>query len=560
MFLPQTAQELKKLGWDELDVIIVSGDAYIDSPYSGTALIGKSLVAAGYRVGVISQPKPDTADDIMRLGSPRLFWGVTAGTTDSMVANYTASGKKRMSCDFTPGGKNTLRPDRASIAYTNLIKRFDTAKRPVVLGGIEASLRRLSHYDFMTDSIRRPIIFDAKADLIIYGMGEHTVVEIADRISGGKEYQSVKGIVYSAKEPPEAALILPSYDDVKNDKKTFNRFFSTFYDNSSSLTNNVLAQKTGDRWAVQNPPYIMSSAELDKIHDIDFELDVHPFDQAKGKVGALETARFSIQSHRGCYGECSFCAISVHQGRRVVSRSERSVLEEAKKIAAHPKFTGIISDVGGATANMYGSECPAMANGKPCPTRKCLRPEICKNLDGSHKRYINLLKAVGKTNGVKKVLISSGIRFDLAVGDKISGLSFIRELAANHTGGQIKLAPEHSSQDVLNLMGKPGMGPFERFAQIFTEASKAAGKKQFITCYLMAAHPGCEMRHMKELKSYIKSHYTFRPEQIQIFTPTPSTWSTCMYYTELAQDGRTPVVSAKSQKDKTTQKNILSDN
>jgi uncharacterized radical SAM protein YgiQ len=537
-----TKKEMNTLGWERLDVILVSGDAYIDSPFSGVALIGKSLLAAGYKVGVISQPL--TGDDIMQLGVPNLYWGVTAGLTDSLVANYTASGKLRRSCDFTPGGENNKRPDRATIVYTNLIKQHSKEKKPIVLGGIEASLRRLTHYDLLKEKLLRPLLFDSKADFLIYGQGEIPAVMLAK----GEPTTSIPNLCYIAKEAPEGAVIYPSYEECIADKDTFGAFFKEFYADSSTLTRNITAQRCGDRFLIQNPAHIMTSAELDKIHEADFERAVHPYDLQKGAVRGAETTKNSISAHRGCFGECSFCAISVHQGRMVTSRSEASIINEAQRLK------GTISDVGGATANMYGSECALMKRGTPCKDKSCLYPTPCPTLANSQKRYVELLAKLRGIAGIKKIFIASGIRCDMAIHDKNYGSKFIQDLAKHHTGGQIKLAPEHSDQSVLDYMGKSSMRYFEEFAERFMQISRQEGKKQFITCYFMAAHPGCTMNSMDRLKRYIKAHLGFTPEQVQIFTPTPSTWSTCMYYTGKDKEGKSVYV-AKG-KERNEQKDI----
>ncbi len=558
MFLPATADELKKLGWQQADIILVSGDVYIDSPYSGAALVGKSLLDAGFKVAVISQPDIKSPADIMRLGSPRLYWGVTAGATDSMVANYTASGKKRRSCDFTPGGENSRRPDRACIVYANLIKQYDKEKKPVVLGGIEASLRRFAHYDSHTEKIRRPLLFDAKADYLIYGMGEYPAINLALALEQGKDPRNIKGLCYLSKTPPEGTVILPHFEETADDSVKFEAFFRQFYSHASSLSGEILAQKCGDRYMIQNPPYIMSSGELDHIHSLRFERDAHPLEKRRGPVKAVETAKYSISAHRGCFGECNFCAISVHQGRAVVSRSPESIIEEAEAVSKLPGFKGIISDVGGPTANMYGSECVKMRKGEVCGDKRCLWPSVCPSLSGSQKNYVELLRRLREIKGIKKILISSGIRTDLALADRNNGPRFAVELAKYHTGGQIKLAPEHSENDVLRLMGKPSISSIEQFTTLFLQSSAKENKKQFISYYFMAAHPGCTAESMKKLRRYIESKFTFTPEQAQIFTPTPSTWSTCMYHTCRDYINGTPVYTEKKLKEKNFQKELIS--
>lgn len=555
MFLPATPEEMKKLGWAKADIILVSGDAYIDSPFSGTAVIGKSLTAKGFKVAVISQPDIESAEDIMRLGSPSLYWGISAGATDSLVANYTASGKKRRSCDFTPGGENNKRPDRASIVYTNLIKRFDHDKKSIVLGGIEASLRRMSHYDMLSDKIRRPLLFDAKADWLIYGMGEFTAVMLAESLQKGGTCLNIPGLCYISNDLPDNAVVLPPYEEVERDKDAFHTYFKEFYAHASTLSEAVVAQKCGRRWLIQNPPYKASQAELDHVYGLDYEREAHPHEIKKGGIKAVETIRFSVNTHRGCFGECNFCAIAVHQGRVVVSRSEKSIINEIERISKHPKFRGIISDVGGATANMYGAACKLMEKGEACKNRRCLFPSVCPSLKSPQKQYVALLEKLHKLKGIKKLHITSGIRTDLALADKECGRLFIKLLAARHTSGQIKLAPEHTDMKVLQAMGKCGSGSFIKFIDIFMKESEKAGKKQFTTCYFMAAHPGSTENSMHEVKKF-SDRLKYTPEQVQIFTPTPSTWSTCMYHTGKDVDGKT-IYIPKSVKEKIRQKEII---
>jgi uncharacterized radical SAM protein YgiQ len=557
MFLPMTRPEMQKLGWERADVILVSGDAYIDSPFCGIAVVGKTLMTAGYKTVVISQPDTCT-DDIMKLGTPNLYWGVSAGATDSLVANYTSSGKKRKNCDFTPGGVNCKRPDRASIVYSNLIKRYSpagSAKKPIVLGGIEASLRRMAHYDFLEDKIRRPILFDAKADFLIYGQGEITAVRLAEALANNRSPLEIDGLCHISRRLPEDAMILPTFEECAADRDAFAEFFRQFHFQASTLSRKISTQKCGDRWLVQNPAYIMDSKTLDHIYGQDFERAVHPYDLDKGAVAAAETTRFSITSHRGCFGECNFCAISVHQGRMVVSRGEASIISEARTIAAMRGFNGTITDVGGATANMYGAECPKMLKGAPCADNNCLFPVPCEFLNNSQKRYADILAILRKTDGIKKINVASGIRCDLALADKANGGRFISDLAKYHTGGQIKLAPEHIDPAVLRYMGKCSAAFSEKFAAKFMETSRREGKKQFVTYYFMAAHPGCTVNSMEKLKRYIREQLNFTPEQVQIFTPTPSTWSTCMYYTEKDKNGE-PLFVPKG-KIKNAQKKLI---
>lgn len=541
MFLPTTCEELDRLGWDKLDVILISGDTYIDSPYIGVAVIGKVLQNAGYRVGIIAQPDTESAVDITRLGEPRLFWGVTSGNVDSMVANYTASKKRRRQDDFTPGGLNQRRPDRALIVYTNLIRRYFKNTKPIVLGGIEASLRRIAHYDYWDNSVRRSVLFDAKADLIVYGMGERTVLELARKLADGAPVQAVRGICYSAAEPTAGYLELPSYDEVKTDQDKLIQMFHLFYNNSDPLTAKGLVQLYDGRYLVQNPPSLyLSEAELSTVHDLDYERDVHPYYKKVGPVRALETIRFSINTHRGCYGECNFCSIAVHQGRTIRSRSEESILTEARALTKLPDFKGYILDLGGPTANMYGIECQHKLSKGSCSGKRCLHPDVCANLMVSHARQIELLKKIRKIPGIKKVFVASGIRYDLILNDRQHGLAYLEEIVKNHVSGQMKIAPEHTEAKVLKLMGKPGREKLRDFKDLFDKLNQKAGKKQFLTYYLIAAHPGCDRNDMLKLREFASKELQLRPEQVQIFTPLPSTYSALMYYT-----GKNPFTGEK---------------
>jgi uncharacterized radical SAM protein YgiQ len=557
MYLPSTPAELRARGWDALDVILVTGDAYIDSPFAGAALVGRVLEAAGFRVGVIAQPETQDLADISRLGAPRLFWGVTAGCVDSMVANYTATGRKRREDDFTPGGQNNRRPDRASIIYANLIRRAFRPCAPVVLGGIEASLRRIAHYDFWSDRIRKSILFDAKADILVYGMAEQTVLELAGRLRDGRDWRDLRGLCYAAGTPPPEALVLPSFSDVAAPRPpaaaaagqpapgvfapapaqlvmrhAFLEMFRLFAANQDPVTARPLAQQHDLRWLVHRPPALPpDSAGLDRIHALPFELDVHPHDAARGAVRALDTIRFSITTHRGCYGECAFCAIAMHQGRRVVSRSADGIVAEAGRFTRHPKFRGIIADVGGPTANMYGISCGQIATCGACPNRRCLFPEICPRLPVDHRAQTALLRRLRALPGVRKAFVASGLRHDLVLADRAHGQEYLDELVAHHVSGQLKLAPEHSEEAVLRLMGKPGVAKLLAFRARFEEASARHGLKQFLTYYFIAAHPGCTEEQMQRLQQFATHELRLAPEQVQVFTPTPSTWATAMYWT-----------------------------
>jgi uncharacterized radical SAM protein YgiQ len=558
-FLPTTKKEIRRLGWDRPDMIIVTGDSYIDSPHMGTAVIGRVLEDAGFRVAIIAQPDIASEKDIMRLGSPRLFWGVTSGSVDSMVANYTAMGKKRKSDDYTPGGINNRRPDRAIIVYTNLIRRFFKAdKVPIVLGGIEASLRRISHYDFQSDKIRRSVLLDSKADLLVYGMGEKSAITLAKAMDAGTEYRDIRGICYISKEKRKGYIELPPYEEVKNDRQKFIECFHAFYKNNDPINGKGLIQKHGDRYLVHNPPSItLSEKELDRIYELDFQRDLHPYYKNEGHVRALDTIKFSITTHRGCYGECNFCAIAIHEGRTVQSRSIDSILREVRRITGHPDFKGFIQDVGGPTANMYGFECRRKLEKGSCVNRRCLYPKICPNLKPDHSKQIDLLAKIRKVRGVKKAFVASGIRYDLLFNDRLNDMNYLREIITHHVSGQMKIAPEHTQREILDLMGKPDTDSLLEFKKEFDRLSKSASKRQFLTYYFIAAHPGCRLDDMRGLKSFVKGELKITPEQVQIFTPTPSTYSTLMYYSELNPFTGEEIFVEKSYKGKVKQKEMI---
>lgn len=546
--MPTTKTESKALGWNALDIVLVTGDAYIDSPFSGVAVVGHVLVSAGFRVGVIGQPKLDSEEDILRLGIPRLFWGVTGGCIDSMVANRTASGRKRMRDDYTPGGANRRRPDRATIQYTNLIRRFarssagtsssEESTRPILLGGIEASLRRIAHYDAWTDSIRRSVLFDAKADYLLYGMAERSIVEFATALRDSGDPTTVRGLCYISKEAPPEALHLPPYSDCSPKTKAgfaaFTAAFDLFYRSNDPATARTIAQQHGNRYLVQNPPAAyLSETELDAVYALPFERELHPYHQKEGDVKALETIRFSISTHRGCYGECAFCAIAVHEGRRVRSRSKASILAEAIEITKHPRFKGRIPDVGGPTANMYKSGCERMEHKGCCPSKSCVSPKVCPLLKFGHTEQIELLRELRAVAGVKKVVVASGLRHDMILADKKSGEKYLKELVTHHVSGQLRIAPEHSEPGVLKAMGKEACDRkvLVKFKELFYKFTKEADLKQFLTYYLMAAHPGCTLDDMVSLKKFAMNELGTLPESVQLFTPTPSTISTLTYWT-----------------------------
>ncbi len=509
-------------------------------------------------MGVIAQPNVLDTADISRLGEPTLFWGVTGGTVDSMVANYTATLRKRRSDDFTPGGLNNRRPDRAVIVYANLIRRAFKGTVPIVLGGIEASLRRITHYDYWTDKLRAPILFDAKADYLLYGMSDSSVVELANSLREQQSPHGIRGLAYLAREAPKEFLVLPSFEEVIANPDEFTKMFKMFYQNNDPITAKGIVQKKGDRCYVQNPPALtLTESKLDEVYSMDWERAQHPYYAQMGDVKALETIQFSIPTHRGCYGECNFCAIAVHEGRTVSSRSEASILVEVEQMTHHPSFKGIIRDIGGPTANMYQIECVKKIHSGACPDKRCIFPEICPVLKINHTPQVNLLKKVRSIPGVRKVFVGSGIRYDMVMADQACGLPYMKELVNHHVSGQLKVAPEHTDPYVLQMMGKPSPESLNKFKKKFEEYSKEAGKDQFLTYYLIAAYPGCSDREMKKLKDYATSQLHVSPEQVQVFTPTPSTYASVMYYTEKDPFSGKPIFVEKDLKRKVIQKEII---
>ncbi len=558
MFIPTTKKEIKNLGWDQLDVILISGDTYIDTPYSGIAIVGQILLSQGYKVGIIAQPDLKTKDDITRLGEPKLYWGVGAGLVDSMVANYTATKKFRNKDDFTPGGVNNRRPDRAIITYVNLVRQYFKNTAPIVIGGIEASLRRVVHYDFWSNKIRKSLLFDSKADILVYGMAEKSIVELTAAIRDNKDFRDIQGICYISKEPKDGYIELPTFDECKSDKLKFINMFHLFYHNNEPMTSTGLYQLHDSRYLIQNPPQdYMNEQEIDRVYDLKYERDVHPYYKAQGEVKALQTIQFSVTTHHGCYGECNFCAISVHQGRTIRSRSQESVLKEIDSFKKHKNFKGIINDIGGATANMYGFECGRKLKKGVCADISCTSMTVCPVLKPDHSEQLELLEKVRKMPHIKKAFVNSGIRYDLINEDKRYGQKYLKTLVDHHISGQMKVAPEHTEDKILRLMGKPNKKALLDFKQQFDDYNKKSGKKQFLTYYLIAAHPGSEMEDMQSLKKFATKELRLNPEQVQVFIPTPSTYSTLMYYTELDPWTRKKVFVEKDPVRKQKQKDIV---
>jgi len=558
-FLPTTRADMDARGWDYCDIILVSGDAYIDSPFIGVAMVGRMLERLGYKVGMIGQPDINSGDDIMRLGEPKLYWGVSGGSVDSMVSNYTATKKFRNSDDYTPGGKNDKRPDRAISVYCNLIRRHFKDTVPLVLGGIEASLRRVTHYDYWSNKLKKPILFDSKADILIYGMGEIALEQLTKAIDEKRDYTDIRGICYISKEPKSEFHQMPSHQECLDDKEKYIDLFDLFYDNNDPIAANGLCQAVDTRFLIQNPPCDhLNEDEMDANSNLPFTRELHPYYAKMGKVKCLETIKFSIMTHHGCWGECNFCAIGVHQGRTIRTRSEENILKEAKEFNKYKDYKGIIADVGGPTANMYGYECNKKLKLGTCDHQRCVDANhLCGSMKPDHSRNINLLRQVRAVEGVRKAFVASGVRYDLITEDKKHGYEYLKEMVKHHISGQMKVAPEHTQQHVLELMGKPGKQTLIDFKKLYDKLNKEEGKEQFLTYYLIAAHPGCEDKDMHELKRFTTDELQMNPEQAQVFTPTPGTYSAVMYYTEMDPVTRKKIFVEKDTKRKEKQKQIV---
>ncbi len=558
MFIPTTQAEVKNLGWDSLDIILITGDSYIDSPLIGTAVIGKVLINEGYRVGIIAQPDIKSEKDIKRLGEPKLFWGVTGGCVDSMLANYTATKKRRNRCDYTPGGQNNRRPDRAVIKYSNLIQQHFKNTKPILLGGIEASLRRISHYDYWSNNIRKSILFDSKADYLIYGMGERAIMDFANSLRDGGNPETIRGLCYKSNEPVEDYFQLPAHDEVTADKNQFVKMFDKFYKNNDPLNARGLCQKQDSRYLIQNPPaFRLNTSELDRIYELSYERKHHPYYQKQGSVKALETIEFSFTTHRGCYGECNFCSIATHQGRTIQSRSQKSLVKEVEWLSRMDSFKGSVYSAGAPTANMYGFECSKKLNKGSCKNKRCLFPTVCKDLKITHRPQIGLHQKLSQVKGVKNVFVTSGLRYDMVVNDEQHGRRYLNDLVSNHISGQLKIAPEHCDESVLKLMGKPERGGLETFNDMFYRATKSARKNQFLTYYLIAAHPGCSENEMINLKEFTTDKLKINPEQVQVYIPLPSTYSALMFYTGIDPETGKKIFVEKDNGKKEKQKSIL---
>lgn len=559
-FLPVSLEEAHERGWDGVDFVYVSGDAYVDHPSFGAAIITRVLEANGYRVGVIAQPDWKDPASVRVFGRPRLGFLVSAGNMDSMVNHYTSSKKPRRSDAYSPGGKAGLRPSHAAAVYGNLVRRA-YKDVPIILGGIEASLRRLAHYDYWSDKLKRSILLDSGADLVSYGMGERSIVEIADALAAGlaiEDITFIDGTVYKTRSLDYVydAVTLPSFERMQADKLAYAESFGIQYRNSDPFTGKRLVEEYPHSvYVVQNPPAKpLSREELDAVYRLPYARTYHPMYEDRGGVPAIAEVKFSLASSRGCFGECSFCALTFHQGRIVQSRSKESLLEEAEAMTHDPDFKGYIHDVGGPTANFRAPACSKQLTHGACPHKSCLFPEPCKKLEVDHADYIDVLRSLRELPGVKKVFVRSGVRFDYVMADPDD--TFIRELCEHHVSGQLKVAPEHVSDAVLSVMGKPHNEVYERFRERYRRVNADLGKKQYLVPYLMSSHPGSTLKEAVELAEYCRD-LGYMPEQVQDFYPTPSTLSTCMYYTGVDPRTMKPVSTPKSAHDKALQRALI---
>ena len=559
-FLPVSKSDMKKRGWTQCDFIYICGDAYVDHPSFGHAIITRLLEAFGYKVGIIAQPDWKNKESITILGEPRLAFLVSAGNMDSMVNHYTVNKKRRHQDAFSPGGVMGKRPDYATIVYCNLIRQV-YKKTPVIIGGIEASLRRMAHYDYWSDKVKRSILIDSVADIISYGMGEHSIIEIADALNAGIDIHDItfiKGTVYKTKtlDNLENYIELPSYDDIVNSKEMYAKSFYTQYKNTDPFTARILVEKVKEKmYVVQNPPAMpLTEVEMDDIYSLPYMRNYHPMYEKDGGIPALSEIKFSITSNRGCFGGCSFCALTFHQGRIIQVRSHKSIIDEAVQMTKDADFKGYIHDVGGPTANFRHTSCDKQLTKGVCMNRQCLFPKPCPNLKVDHSDYIKLLRELRALPGVKKVFIRSGIRFDYCMCD--SDDTFINELCKYHISGQLRVAPEHISDNVLNKMGKPSNDVYEGFLKRYQRINKKTGKEQFVVPYLMSSHPGSTMKEAIELAEYIRD-LGYMPEQVQDFYPTPSTLSTCMYYTGLDPATMDKVYTPVSHHEKAMQRALI---
>ncbi|MCW2278513.1 YgiQ family radical SAM protein [Heliophilum fasciatum] len=567
-FLPMSKAEMAALEWDACDFILVTGDAYVDHPSFNAALIGRTLEAQGYRVGIISQPRWQDAQDFKRLGRPRLGWLVTAGNLDSMVNHYTAAKKRRSEDAYTAGGEAGKRPDRATIVYAQRCRQA-YKEPPIIIGGIEASLRRFAHYDYWDDRVRRSILVDAKADLLIFGMGEATIGHIADELKrrrSGETFpyplgQTIAGVCFLTTDrstlPPEAALEIPPFEQVSSDKRAYAQAYMAQEKEQNPFAGKRLIQEHDGVFLVQNRPALpLSTEELDRVYGLPFARQPHPSYTDRG-VPALAEVEFSLTAQRGCFGGCSFCALTFHQGRIIQARSDDSLVQEAEQLIKQPGFKGYIHDVGGPTANFRQPACAKQAKHGACRDQQCLFPEPCRQLVVDHAGYLRLLRRLRALKGVKKVFIRSGLRYDYLMADKPERRrQFLREICEHHVSGQLKVAPEHASPKVLRMMGKPSLKVYDAFQKEYMAANEALGKKQYLVPYLMSSHPGCGLPEAMEMFDTLQTWH-HRPEQVQDFIPTPGSLSTCMYYTGFDPRTMEPLTVPRTTREKAMQRALL---
>ena len=559
-FLPVSVQDMRKRGWEQPDFVYVIGDAYVDHSSFGPAIISRVLEAHGYRVAIISQPNWHDEESIAVFGKPRLGFLVSAGNMDSMVNHYTVNKKPRSTDAYSPGGRTGRRPDYATIVYCNLINR-KFKDSPVIIGGIEASLRRLAHYDYWSDKLKRSILLDSGADLLIYGMGELAIVEVADALAGGLQIGDityVAGTVWKTRDPDSVwdAIRLPDYEEMKKDRLKYAESFYTQYRNADHYAGKPLIEKYGEhRYLVANPPQRpLTTRELDDIYELPYMNTCHPSYEKEGGVPAISEIRFSLTSSRGCYGGCSFCALTFHQGRILQARSHESLIREARAMVSQPDFKGYIHDVGGPTANFRAPACKKQTEKGACPDRQCLFPKPCPNLQVSHRDYVELLRKIRKIEGVRKVFVRSGIRYDYVMADPDD--TFLRELCRHHISGQLRVAPEHVSDPVLRLMGKPSAKVYQDFCRRYEKINRQTGKEQYVVPYLISSHPGSTLKDAVKLAEAVRD-MGYMPEQVQDFYPTPSTISTVMYYTGVDPRNMKPVYVPSDSHEKAMQRALI---
>ena len=559
-FLPISREDMNERGWEQCDFIIVTGDAYVDHHSFGTAVISRVLEHAGYKVGIIAQPDWHSTEDFMKLGRPRLAFLVNAGNMDSMVNHYTVSKRVREKDLYSPGGKMGLRPDRATIVYCNKIREAYKHIN-ICIGGVEASLRRFAHYDYWADKVRKSILTDSGADLLIYGMSEKQIVEVAHYLNEGFEAKYIRHVpgtcylVDSLEEVYEEHIVIPSYKEVSTNKLKYCEAFKITYQEQDPIRGRTIVQDQGDKYLVVNKPeVILNREELDAVYDLPFTKEYHPIYEPMGGIPALEEVKFSIVGSRGCFGNCSFCAITFHQGRAVQSRSKESIVKEAKEMTEMKDFKGYIHDVGGPTANFRKPACNHQLTIGACKAKQCLSSGVCKNMEVDHKEFVDVLRSVRSLPKIKKVFVRSGIRYDYVMADKDD--TFFKELVEHHVSGQLKVAPEHVSEQVLKYMGKPAGKTYEEFRQKFFKLTEKAGKKQYIIPYLMSSHPGSTLKEAIELAEYLRD-IKYQPEQVQDFYPTPGTLSTAIFYTGLDPITLKPVYVPKTKEEKAMQRALL---